>query len=434
MGGRSLLESVLRAAESLSPSRIVTVLGPAHAQVEPALAGHEVTVVVQDPPRGTGDAVRQALAALAGGDGPVLILSGDVPLIRPETLAKLVEKLTSARLDLVFLSFRPPDPGDFGRVVRDRNGRVSRIVEARNAGTREKGIGEVNAGVYCFAAPALARAVERLRENRVSREVYLTDAVEALTSKGGKVASVEAADWREAWGINTRRDLAAAEEIARWRALEKALDAGATLIDPATTRIGPNVEIEPDVVVHPFVLLEGQTLLRAGCEVLSFTRIVDSELASGAVVGPHCEIEGAKIGPRARVGPFARLRPETVLEEDVRVGNFVEIKKAVLRRRVKALHLTYLGDAEIGPDTNIGAGVITCNYDGEKKNRTTIGAGAFIGSDSQLIAPVTIGEGAYVGAGSTITRDVPPGALAVSRATQKNVEGWAQRRRGRRRS
>lgn len=431
VGGVPMLEAVLRSAESLRPSRIVVVLGASRAAVEPLLARRAVTVVVQDPPRGTGDAVVQALAALSDGDGPVLILSGDVPLIRPETLAGLLDKIEEGA-DLALLTFRPPEPGVFGRVVRDRRGHVQRIVEFRNATARERSIGEVNAGIYAFQAPALARAADRLREDPVSHEIYLTDAVEILTSARNRVETAESADWREAWGINTRTDLAAAEEITRRRALEAALEAGVTLIDPATIRIGPDVQLEPDVVLHPFVSLEGRTVLRERCEILPFTRIAGSEVAPDAVVGPHCDIEGAVIGARSRVGPFARLRPETVLEEDVRVGNFVETKKATLRRGVKASHLSYLGDTEIGAETNVGAGVITCNYDGEKKHRTTIGGGAFLGSDSQLIAPVTVGEGAYVGAGSTITEDVPPGALAVSRVPQKNIEGWAAKRRARR--
>ncbi len=429
VGGVPLLEAVLRTARSVDPSRIVVVLGPARARIEPVLSGQDVTIAVQDPPRGTGDAVRCALPALDGEAGPVVVLSGDVPLIRPDTLRALLDRRRDGDLDLAFLTFRPPDAGDLGRVVRDGRRRVRRIVEARNATPRERAIGEVNAGVYCFAPASLARAIRSLKVNRASGEIYLTDAVEALASGRGRVETLEAPDWTEAWGINTRRDLAGAEEIARRRELERALDSGATLIDPASTRIGVDVVIEPDVVLHPFVALDGRTVLREGCEILSFTRIADSEVAAGAVIGPHCELEGARVGARCRVGPFARLRPETVLEDDVRVGNFVEIKKSVLRRGVKALHLSYLGDAQIGEDVNIGAGVITCNYDGQNKNATTIGAGAFVGSDTQLVAPVTVGEGAYVGAGSTITRDVPPGALAVTRVRQENHEGWVERRR-----
>lgn len=432
VGGRTLLDTVLDTAEALSPSRVVVVLGAARERVEETLAGRAVGVVVQDPPIGTGDAVRAALPALGDGEGPVLVLSGDVPLLRVETLSDLVARQRDGGLDLAFLTFRPPDPGEFGRVVRDRSGSVRRIVEARNANARQKRLDEVNAGIYCFSAKALRAVLKKVRRDPVSREYYLTDAVEILASSGGRVSAVEAADWREAWGINTRRDLAAAEEIERRRGIERALDAGATLLDPATTRIGPRVRIEPDAIIHPFVCLEGDTRLGEGCEILPFTRLTDTEVGPGAAVGPHCVAEKSSIGARSRVGPFARLRPDSVLEEEVKIGNFVETKKTTFRRGAKASHLAYLGDAEVGEGANVGAGVITCNYDGQKKHRTEIGAGAFIGSDSQLVAPVTIGKGAYVGAGATITRDVPDGALAVSRTPQKNVEGWVERRRARR--
>lgn len=431
IGGRTLLDAVLDTARELSPSRIIVVVGAGRERVEEALSGREVTVVVQDPPLGTGDAARRALPALPGGAAPVVILSGDAPLLTSATLTRLLERRRAKNLDLAFLSFRPPEAGELGRVVRDPKGRVRRVVEASNATAREKRLTEANAGIYCFASAALERALSKLAPNPANGEYYLTDAVASLAAKSGAVEAVEAEDWREGWGINTRRELAAAEEIERRRCLERALDAGATIVDPATTRIGAQVRFEPDAVVHPFVCLDGTTLLEQGCEVLPFTRITDSTVGPGAIVGPHCELEGARVGPRARVGPFARLRPGTVLEEDVRVGNFVETKQATLHAGAKASHLSYLGDAEIGAGANIGAGVITCNYDGERKHRTSIGEGAFIGSDSQLVAPVSVGAGAYVGAGSTITRDVPAGALAVTRVPQKNLAGWAAKRRAR---
>jgi bifunctional UDP-N-acetylglucosamine pyrophosphorylase/glucosamine-1-phosphate N-acetyltransferase len=431
VGGRTMLDAVLDAAATLNPSRVVVVLGAGRETVERSIEGRDVRVAVQDPPRGTGDAVRRGIPALSGGGGPIVVLSGDVPLISPTTLAALVDRRAAESLELAFLSFRPPEPGDLGRVLRDRSGRVLRIVEARNATAAQKRIGEVNAGVYCFDSEALSGALGRLQANPVSGEYYLTDAVEILAARGGRVEAVEAPDWREAWGINTRRELAGAEEIERRRAIERAMDAGATVVDPATVRIGPLVQVERDVVLHPFVQIQGRTRLSEGCEVLSFTRIVDSVLSPGAVVGPHCDVEEASVGSRSRVGPFARLRPGTVLEEDVRVGNFVETKKSVLRKGVKANHLAYLGDADVGAGANIGAGVITCNYDGVRKHPTSIGEGAFIGSDTQLVAPVTVGKGAYVGAGSTITRDVPDGSLAISRAPQTVKEGWAERRKAR---
>jgi len=431
IAGRTMLEAALDATEPLSPSRLVVVVGADRQGIEASLAGRAVTFVVQDPPLGTGDAARQALRAVPPGNGPVLVLGGDTPLLQPQTLARLVSLRLARNLDLAFLSFRPPEPGAFGRVVRDARGRVRRIVEDRNASSREKKIGEVNAGVYCFAPDALARALAKIVRNPVSKEYYLTDAVEILAAGRGRVEAIEAEDWREAWGVNTRRDLAAAEEMERRRGVERALDGGVTVLDPATVRIGPRVSIAPDVVLHPFVSLEGRTVLAEGCEIFSFTRLVDTEVARGASIGPHCEADGARVGAQARVGPFSRLRPGCELEEDVRVGNFVEVKNARLGRGAKALHLAYLGDADVGAGANIGAGVITCNYDGEKKHRTTIGEGAFIGTDSQLVAPVTVGKGAYVGAGTTVTSDVPDGALALSRAPQTTKAGWVARRKAR---
>jgi bifunctional UDP-N-acetylglucosamine pyrophosphorylase/glucosamine-1-phosphate N-acetyltransferase len=436
IGGRPMLHAVLDTAERLSPAVTVVVLGAARPRVEEALSDRSVKVALQDPPLGTGDAVRCALEALEaasrsrGGDGPVLVLSGDVPLLRPETLSALIARRRDDGLDLAFLSFRPPEPGAFGRVVRDPRGRVRRIVEARNASAKETKIGEVNAGVYCFERDALARSIQALEKNPLSGEYYLTDTVEWL-ARGGRVDAIELEDWREAWGINTRRDLAAAEEIERRRSVDRALDSGATILDPSSVRIGPRVRVGRDVVLHPFVCLEGETEIGDDCEVFSFTRIAGSRLEPGSSAGPHSDVEGAVLGARSHAGPYSRVRPGTVLAEDVRLGNFVEAKNAVIGKGTKALHLAYLGDAEIGAGVNIGAGVITCNYDGVNKHRTTIGAGAFIGSDSQLVAPVTIGPDAYVGAGSTITKDVASGALAITRAPLKTVDGWATRRKSR---
>jgi bifunctional UDP-N-acetylglucosamine pyrophosphorylase/glucosamine-1-phosphate N-acetyltransferase len=429
VAGRTLIEAVLASADGVSPSRVVVVVGAERERVEQSLAGRPIAFVVQDPPLGTGDAARRALEALEDGGGPVLILSGDTPLLTGEALARLLALRAKKNLDLAFLSFRPPEPGDFGRVVRDSRGRVLRIAEAKNASAREKSIGEVNAGVYCFAPEALSRALSRIRKDPVAKEYYLTDAVEILAAGRGKVEAIEAEDWREAWGVNTRRDLAAAEEMEKRRGIERALDAGATVLDPGTVRIGPAVRLSPDVVLHPFVSLEGETVLEEGCEIFSFTRLVNTRVSAGAAVGPHCECESASIGAGARVGPFSRLRPRSVIEEDAHVGTFVEMKNTRLGRGAKAPHLSYLGDAEIGAGANVGAGVITCNYDGEKKHVTKIGDGAFIGSDVQLVAPVRVGAGAYVGAGTTVTEDVPDGALALSRPPQINKPGWVARRK-----
>jgi bifunctional UDP-N-acetylglucosamine pyrophosphorylase/glucosamine-1-phosphate N-acetyltransferase len=428
VAGRTLVEAVLDAAAGLSPSATVVVVGKDGGRIEGSLEGRGARFALQDPPLGTGDACARGLEALTKGPGPVVVLAGDTPLLRVETLARLVALRGEKGLDLVFLTFRPPDPGEFGRIVRDGRGRPRAIVEAKNATARQKKISEVNAGVYCFEPGALARALAKIERNPASGEYYLTDAV-AILAAGGRVEAIEAADWREAWGVNTRRDLAEAEELERRRGVERAFEAGVTVLDPASVRIGPRVVLAPDVVLHPFVSLEGRSELAEGSEVLPFTRLVDTRLEAGAAIGPHCEASEARIGARARVGPFSRLRPGTVIGEEVRIGNFVEVKNSVLGKGAKAQHLAYLGDADVGAGANVGAGVITCNYDGEKKHRTSIGEGAFIGTDTQLVAPVSVGKGAYVGAGTTVTEDVPDGALALSRSPQVNKEGWATRRK-----
>ncbi len=435
VGGRTLLGSVLDSIDPLAPERVIVVVGAERTRIELALDGRKLELVVQDPPLGTGDAARKAHAALGRGAGPVLVLSGDTPLLTSDTLSRLIAFRADNDLDLAFLSFRPPEPGDFGRVVRDGKGRVQRIVEFKNATTRQKAIGEVNAGVYCFASGALGRALPKIRRNPVGGEFYLTDAIEILADGKGprNVDAIVAEDWREAWGVNTRRDLAAAEEMERRRGVERALEAGVTVLDPATVRIGPAVRLAPDVVLHPFVCLEGATVLEEGCEIFPFTRLVDTHVATNASVGPHCEAESSTIGARARVGPFSRLRPKSVIEEEARIGNFVETKNSRIGKGAKAQHLAYLGDADVGAGANVGAGVITCNYDGESKHPTKIGEGAFVGSDAQLVAPVSVGAGAYVGAGTTVTQDVPDGALALSRAPQVNKPGWAASRNARKR-
>ena len=412
VAGRAMLDAVLDEAEKIEPERIVVVAGHGRDRVEALVGGRpRVRIAIQDPPRGTGDAVARALPLLPGSRGPVLVLSGDTPLITAESLRLLLDHFRRTRAAAALFSARPEDPGQLGRVVR-RNGRFSAIVEGRDATAAQKKIGEINAGIYCFDGGALARGLRGIRDDNAAGEYYLTDAVTALARAKEPVEALEIPDPREAMGVNSRRELAFADAVERRRGAERLIDQGATLLDPESTLVGPYVSAARDVVIHPFVVLEGRTRLAEGCEIKSF-----------------CALNDSLVGPRSTVGPFARLRPGTVLEEDVRVGNFVETKKAHLKKGAKASHLSYLGDTEVGEDANIGAGTITCNYDGEKKHFTRIGRGAFIGSDSQLVAPVEVGDGAYVGAGSTITKSVPPGALAVSRGEQRNIVGWAARRR-----
>ena len=412
VAGRAMLDAVLDEAEKLSPERIVVVAGHGREKVEPHVAGRRaVRVAIQDPPRGTGDAVSRALPLLSDARGPILVLSGDTPLITAESLRLLLDQFERTRAAVALFSARPEDPGSLGRVVR-RNGRFSGIVEVRDATPAQRKIREINAGIYCFRPEALRRGLRAIDDRNAAGEFYLTDAVTALVRARALVEAIEIPDPREAMGVNSRRELAFADAVERRRGAERLIDQGATLLDPETTLVGPYVSAARDVVIHPFVVIEGRTRLAEGCEIKSF-----------------CDLNDSVVGARTTVGPFARLRPGTVLEEDVRIGNFVETKKTTVRRGAKASHLSYLGDTDVGEDANIGAGTITCNYDGEKKHATRIGRGAFIGSDTQLVAPVEVGEGAYVGAGSTITKSVPPGALAISRGEQRNIEGWASQRR-----
>jgi len=412
VAGRAMLDAVLDEAEKLDPERVVVVVGHGREKVAPHLEGRaRVSVAVQDPPRGTGDAVSRALTLLEGAGGPIMVLSGDTPLITAASLRLLLDHFGRAKMAAVLFSARPDDAGGLGRIVR-RKGRFAGIVEVRDATPAQKKIGEINAGIYCFDAAALRKGLRGIDDDNAAGEFYLTDAVTALVSARARVEAIEIPDHREAMGVNSRRELAFADAVERRRGAERLIDQGATLLDPETTLVGPYVSAARDVVIHPFVVLEGRTRLAAGCEIKSF-----------------CDLNDSVVGARTTVGPFARLRPGTVLDEDVRVGNFVETKKAHLKKGAKASHLSYLGDTEIGEDANIGAGTITCNYDGEKKNFTRIGRGAFIGSDSQLVAPVEIGDGAYVGAGSTITKNVPSESLAISRGSQRNIEGWARKRK-----
>jgi bifunctional UDP-N-acetylglucosamine pyrophosphorylase/glucosamine-1-phosphate N-acetyltransferase len=415
VAGRPMIDAVLDEAGKLSPSAVVVVVGHGRERVLAHLKGRpeELWFAVQDPPRGTGDAVRRAMPRLAEVAGPVLVLSGDTPLLTAASLRFLLAHLQRKKADLCLFTARPENPGSLGRIVRKR-GRLARIVEVKDATPEELGLSEVNAGIYCFDARALRKGLKSLSNRNAAGEFYLTDAVTALIRGGARVETLELADPREAMGVNSSRELALADAVERRRGAERLIDEGATILDPESTLVGPYVTAARDVVIHPFVVLEGRTSLAHGCEIKSF-----------------CDLNDAIVGPRTTVGPFARLRPGSVLEEDVRVGNFVEVKKARLRRGAKAAHLSYLGDADVGEEANIGAGTITCNYDGERKNFTRIGKGAFIGSDTQLVAPVDVGEGAYVGAGSTITKNVPPGSLAISRGSQRNIEGWAARRKKR---
>jgi bifunctional UDP-N-acetylglucosamine pyrophosphorylase/glucosamine-1-phosphate N-acetyltransferase len=436
LGGRPLLHYPLAALRRLGADPVVVVVGHQADMVRrvadaSGLAG--VRSALQEEQRGTGHAVRCALTALGEWSGDVLILYGDAPLIRTETLQRLVERHRAAGADLSLLTVRYDDPTGYGRIVREPDGRVRGIVEERDATPAERGITEVNPGFYCVRAGVLRELIGALRDDNAQHEYYLTDIVELAARGGRTVIALETDHPAEVAGINSRGELARMEATLRAEAVERWMAAGVTFEDPATAYVGPDVEIGPDTVIGPNVTLRGTTRIGRDCRLDGTSWLVDATLADDVHLLFGCWVHEAIVGEGAVIGPFARLRPGTRLAERVHIGNFVETKKAVLGAGTKANHLTYLGDCEIGPDTNVGAGTITCNYDGFDKHVTRIGARVQIGSDTQLVAPVEVADDAYVAAGTTVTRDVPAGALAVSRTPIKIVEGWVERFRARRR-
>jgi bifunctional UDP-N-acetylglucosamine pyrophosphorylase / glucosamine-1-phosphate N-acetyltransferase len=410
--GRRMVDWIVESGRAAGAAPIVVVASPA---TRDEFDSSDVEVAVQETPLGTGDAVRCARSALASHDGDVLVLSGDTPLLTAELLRQLVETHHRERADATILSACPPDPRVYGRIVRDASGAVVKIVEGTDANEEEQQIGEINSSIYVFRSATLWPALERLEPKNVQGELYLTDAIEIVAQGGGKVAAHIAADSRETDGVNTRAELAKAAAVLRDRINEAHMLAGVTIVDPQTTWIEPTVELEADATVQPFTYLRGATRVAAGAEIGANTVAVD-----------------AHIGAKATIGPFCYLRPGTVLGESSKAGTFVEIKNSRIGDRTKVPHLSYIGDAEIGEDTNIGAGGITVNYPhkpGQPKGRTTIGGNVRTGVQNAFVAPLTIGDGAWIGAGSVITNDVPADALAVARAPQENKEGYAARQR-----
>lgn len=432
--GRPLLDHVLATAAAVAaPGRTIVVVGAGRERVSAHLrkSAPDAILVVQEPPRGTGDAVRCAIGEMGDAE-VVIVLSGDVPLLREATLRALVARFESAPgAAVAFLTARLPDPASYGRVVRDASGAVTRVVEMKDAAPSERAIDEINAGVYAFDREFLAKSLPLLKNDNAAGEFYLTDVLTLAVAAGRPVIGVEIEQIEEILGVNSRRDLAQVEGLLFRMAAERAMAGGVTLIRPETITLEDTVELAPDTVIEPFVTLAGRTRVGGGTRIGQGSVVRDSVLGRDVFVKPYCVVENATVGDHAVLGPFARLREGTELAEGVHVGNFVETKKARLAKGVKANHLTYLGDVTIGERTNVGAGVITCNYDGFTKHATTIGADVFVGSDVQLVAPVTIGDGAIIGAGTTVTSDVPSNALAVSRSPQRVIEegGTNYRRR-----
>ena len=410
--GRRLVDWVIGSALATGAEPVVVVASPTGRD---AFAELDVTVAVQQEPLGTGDAARAAGPALAGHTGDVLVLSGDTPLLTPELLAELLATHRAEGAAATILSARPADLRLYGRIVRDADGSVLRVVEGTDATPEELEIGEINSSIYAFRSDALWPALERLQPKNAQGELYLTDTIAALVDAGERVAAHVAPDPDETEGVNTRVELAHAAAVLRDRINTQHMLAGVTIVDPAATWIDPSVEIAEDVTINPFTVLRGRT-----------------HIGEGAEIHPHTVAVDAVIGPRAIVGPFCYLRPGTRLGEASKAGTYVEIKNSRIGDRTKVPHLSYIGDADIGADTNIGAGAITANLGhrpGEPKQRTTIGDNVRTAIHNGFIAPVEVGDGAWIAAGSVITNDVPPGALAIARQRQENKEGYAARQR-----
>ncbi|WP_329395164.1 bifunctional UDP-N-acetylglucosamine diphosphorylase/glucosamine-1-phosphate N-acetyltransferase GlmU [Streptomyces lydicus] len=433
--GRSLVGHVVAASRELDPENLVVVVGHAREQVQAHLAEVDpaVRTAVQHEQKGTGHAVRTALEQLSDSgvvlDGTVIVVCGDTPLLTGETLRRLGETHAADGNAVTVLSAEVPDATGYGRIVREAGtGAVTAIVEHKDATDTQRAIREINSGVFAFDARLLVDALGKVRTDNSQGEEYLTDVLGIVREAGHRVGAAVAADHREILGINNRVQLAEARRLLNERLLERAMLAGVTVVDPASTFVDVSVTFEQDATVHPGTQLLGSTHVATGAEVGPQARLTDTSVAEGAVVS-FTVAEGARIGAGANVGPFAYLRPGTDLGPKSKAGAYVEMKNASIGEGTKVPHLSYVGDATIGEFTNIGAASVFVNYDGEAKHHTTVGSHCRTGSDNMFVAPVTVGDGAYTAAGSVITKDVPPGSLAVARGQQRNIEGWVARKR-----
>jgi len=431
IGGKPLLEHVINAAaEVVAPADIYAVIGHEAAQVERAVKHAGVNFVLQEQQGGTGHALQMARGRLCDYDG-FIVLCGDAPLIRTETIRRLLAAHRAGSAAMTILTAELDDAGDYGRIVRRAGGGelVDAIVERKSATDEQLVIHEINSGVYAFSAATALAHLDELRANNPHGELYLTDMAAILNRTGAKVQALCATDATEVLGVNTRAELALLDGMLRRRKTDALMAEGVTIFRPETCCIDSGVEVASDTVIEPFTQLLGRTRIGHDCHIHSFSVITDSELADDVLVRPGCILSECKVATGAVLGPYSHVRPATEIGPGAHVGNFVELKKTRLGKGSKANHLSYLGDAVIGDGVNIGAGTITCNYDGTHKHQTTIEDGAFIGSDTTLVAPVTVGSGAYVGAGSCVTHEVPADALAIARSRQTNKDGWARRLR-----
>jgi len=427
-GGRSLLEQVVIACSPLKAKKVVAIVGHQAEQVGKAIAPYDVETVLQQPQKGTGHAMLVAKRAL-GNAKIAIVLPGDAPLIRTETLKALLAAHRAGNAAATILSVVLADPSGYGRILRKSETQVGAIVEDAQLTPEQRELNEINSSIYCFTLAKLWPALAKVKPENKHREMYLTDAIAVLASAGETVLAQVAPDAREGLGCNTRADLAEVDRIFRERKRGELMAAGVTIQLPETVLIDPDVSAGEDCTLEPGVQLLGKTKLGARCKIGTGSVLQDTALGDDVTVRVHSLIEESRLDKGTVVGPFARLRPGTHLKSGARVGNFVETKKAIIGEGTKVPHLSYIGDARLGSKTNIGAGTITCNYDGVNKYPTTIGNKVFVGSDSIFVAPVRVGDGAYIAAGSAITENVPADALSIARTRQTNKKGWAAKKR-----
>ncbi|MFZ5448651.1 MAG: bifunctional UDP-N-acetylglucosamine diphosphorylase/glucosamine-1-phosphate N-acetyltransferase GlmU [Thermodesulfobacteriota bacterium] len=422
--GRPMIAYLLDTLTSVGVNDIVLVVGHQAEAVQAALKDYDLRFVVQEPQLGTGHAVQVAVPAVSGKAGTVMVLCGDAPLISGESVVALQRLHESANAAVTVQTIELSDGAHYGRVVRDTEGQVAAVVQAKDSKDKPDilAIREINTGAYCFDAAFLKQGLAKIPKSPVTGEIYLTDLIHIAREQGRGVEALVDPDWEALLGINSRQELATAINTVKRRINDRHMSQGVTLIAPDITYIESFVSIGKDTVIYPNVFLQGRTVIGEDCIIEPNVKISDSVVSDGVLIKMGSVISESRLAAGVQVGPYSHLRPLSDLREGSRVGNFVEVKKSILHEGVKANHLTYLGDAEVGAGTNVGAGTITCNYDGVHKHRTIIGEKAFIGSNTALVAPVTVGAGAYVGAGSTITKEVPPGKLGISRARQVNLE------------
>jgi bifunctional UDP-N-acetylglucosamine pyrophosphorylase / glucosamine-1-phosphate N-acetyltransferase len=427
-GGRTLVEHVVRACAPLGAKKTIVVVGHQAEQVTPVVEPFGAEAILQQPQHGTGHAMQVARRAL-GRAKLALVLPGDAPLVRTETLKSLIAAHRAGNAAATILTAVLADPSGYGRILRKSESLVSAIVEESQLTEEQRELNEINSAIYCFTLDKLWPALAHVKPNNKHRELYLTDTIATMTAAGDTVLASVAADSREILGCNTRSDLAEVDRVFRERKRAALMDAGVSIQLPETVLIDPEVTAGEDTVIEPAVQLLGKTKIGARCTIRSGSVLTDALLGDDVTVEPHCVVAQSRLDDRVIIGPFARLRPDNHLKAGARIGNFVELKKSTIGEGTKAMHLTYLGDTKIGKKSNIGAGTITCNYDGFHKFPTSIGDKVFIGSDTALVAPVRVGDGAYVAAGSTITVNVPANGLAIARGRQANKPGWAAKKR-----